>query len=607
MEIRIYYECLEQGNDYIKPWIEELTQKHNFEIKLVKRPRKPSQLPKGSIYAIQSLTTPDILITGIIKNKEYPLVLIEFTEAVTTEDHELQRTYGAVSAYLANMLYVKVSGDKSSEKVFGGAFYNPYSTPKILIEKFNYRGFIIADWITDSKDKYNLKRSADLPGCPPKIPILKDAIQSAVNSFIKNGENWFTPALIEFEKKDSFKEFEKKVLLADGYEKLLSTWKERGERNSNKNKLRYFVNKNWIGAKINRFSHAMDPDRGILTFISFVFTDSFNIYGIYALVRPRGGDILKENMTSLSKLKSKLKEALSKDEGGIPKWFSAELIKVINQARTLDDVIDFQTVWEKHFSKITDNKVVLTLAFFLDSLLLNHNGIRLKWDRKKLLGNKDGNNIELLRKFFGFSTHTSPAKIKLVETIVDEDEVTYAIAHRVLIPNDFRIVSISYPGSQGGGAILPDPSLGKAQPREYPDIIALPPVGHKNSDVILNESKGMFKQGNIEKDIKKILRYKEDIKLLTALRESLIVANVLDPNNKLHQIIIGVSFGINSSTTTDWRPASVDFIFRIVDRKSWAIGIFNQTLKELIPIINGDTNFPEVYIINNSLTETLFE
>lgn len=351
----------------------------------------------------------------------------------------------------------------------------------------------------------------------------------------------------------------------------------------------------------------MDPDRGILTFISFVFSDSFNIYGIYALVRPRGGDILKENMTSLSKLKLKLKEALLKDEGGIPKWFSAELTKVINQAKTLNDVIDFQTVWEKHFSKITDNKVVLTLAFFLDSLLLNYNGIRLKWDRKKLLGNKEGNIIELLKTFFGFSTYTSPSRIRLVETTVDEDEVTYAIAHRVLIPNNFRIVSISYPGSQGGGAILPNPSLGKAQPREYPDIIAMPPSSYKKNNVIINESKGMFNQAQVEKDTEKILRYKTDKKIQNALKESLLIANVLDSANTLHQIIIGVSFGINSSKKTTWQPANVDFIFRIVDRESWSIGIFNQTLKELIPIISGNTNFPEVYTINNNLTETLFE
>lgn len=607
MEIRIYYECLEQGNDYIKPWIDELKKKYNFKIKLVKQPGKLNQLRNGSIYAIQSLTTPDILITGIINNIEYPLILIEFTEAVTTEDHELQRTYGAVSAYLANMFYLKVSGNKSSEKVFGGAFYNPYSTPKILREKFNYRGFIIADWITESNDKFNLKRSLDLPGCPPQISIIKDVVQSAVLGFIKFHNNWFPEALKELEIKDSFKEFDKKVSQADGYEKLIITWKERSERNSNKNKLRYFVNKEWIGAKINRFSHAMDPDRGILTFISFVFSDLFKIYGIYALVRPRGGNLLKEDMSSLPKLKLKLKEALLKDGEGIPKWFANELINVVNQANTINDVIDFHKVWEKHFSKITDNKVVLTIAFFLDSLLLNHNGIRLKWDRKKLLGGKDGNFVELLKTFFGFSNYTTPIKIRLIENDVDEDEVTYAIVHRVLIPNKFKIVSISYPGSQGGSAILPDPSLGKSQPREYPDIIALLPAGHTNNDVILNESKGMFNKSIVERDTQKILRYKKDKKLQSALMESLVVANVLDSNDKLHKIIIGVSFGINSRKTTTWQPANVDFIFRIVDRKSWAIGIFNQTLKELIPIINGKTLFPEVYIINNNLSETLFD
>ncbi len=59
------------------------------DIVLVKRPRAAKELNHGSIAAIQTMTTPDALITGIVDDKEYPLVLIEFTEAVTTEDHEL--------------------------------------------------------------------------------------------------------------------------------------------------------------------------------------------------------------------------------------------------------------------------------------------------------------------------------------------------------------------------------------------------------------------------------------------------------------------------------------------------------------------------------------
>lgn len=117
--------------------------------------------------------------------------MIKFTEAVTTEDHELQRTYGTLATYLANIYYVKISGHKQSEKVFGGAEYNPYSTVKMLIENFDYHGFIIADWETEV-NVYTLLKNKNLPACPPEIPILKDTLQSAVKAFLKDTENWFS-------------------------------------------------------------------------------------------------------------------------------------------------------------------------------------------------------------------------------------------------------------------------------------------------------------------------------------------------------------------------------------------------------------------------------
>lgn len=245
-----------------------------------------------------------------------------------------------------------------------------------------------------------------------------------------------------------------------------------------------------------------------------------------------------------------------------------------------------------------------TIAYFLDGMFLNHNGIKLVWDRRKLLGNSKGEILSLLKKYFSSATFTK-ASPTVEETIeVDEDEVTYAIVHRVLIPNKFRIISISYPGSQGGGAILPDPDLGKAQPREYPDIVALPPMKNSNIDVVLNESKGMFRQTDIEKDTAKILRYKHNRKLQTALKENLVAAQVIDKNDIIRNILIGVACGVTSNTPTTWRPDEVDFIFRITDRKRWAIGIFNQTLRSLIPQIEGRTNFPTVYKIATNQVDT---
>lgn len=231
-------------------------------------------------------------------------------------------------------------------------------------------------------------------------------------------------------------------------------------------------------------------------------------------------------------------------------------------------------------------------------MYLNYNGVKLVWDRKKLLGNSLGVFLDLLKKYFHFATNSKAIEIEEVKKEVDEDEVTYAIVHRVLIPNGFKIVSISYPGSQGGGAVLPEPEKGKEQPREYPDIIAVSP--NSNEDVILNESKGMFKQAEIEKDTAKILRYKTELNYQKALKETLVVAKVIDEHSNIRNIIIGVAFGVTNNTSTTWQPDKIDFIFRVVDREKWAIGIFNQTLRDLIPVIEGQTNFPTVYQISKT-------
>lgn len=592
-QFRIYYESLEQANDYIRPLINAVADPAS--IVLVKRPRSSEGLPHGVVQAIQLLTTPDVLITGIKDNTEYPLALLEFSEAVATEDHELQRTYGAVASYLAEMFYIKISGNKQSEKVFGGAEYNPFSTPKILLDEFDYEGYIIADWDTQTDNLFTLLRNCDYPSCPPVIDILRDTIQTAVVSFLADREAWYANSIAELKTLDSYAVFREEVDKAPGSVALLTSWKGRGDRTTNRNKLRYFVTDDWIGAKINRFSHAMDPDRGILTFISFIFSAERKIYGIYALVRPRGADVLKGDMVDLDSLKTKFTHALEKDKGGIPSWFVEELETAVNGAESLDQEIDFQDAWERHKDKIESHKVVATIAYFLDGMYLNHNGLRLVWNRKALLGDDKAEFLTLLKEKHGFGVKGAPGALSEEASLVDEDEVTYAIVHRILIPNKFRIVSISYPGSQGGGAILPQPELGKAQPREYPDIIALPPEDNDHIDVILGESKGSFSQTSLEKETAKLLKYKDEEEPRKALRETLIVAKVIGQNNDIKNILIGVAFGATTATQTVWQPAGIDFIFRITDRSKWAIGIFNQALSDLITHIEGDTDFPTVY------------
>jgi hypothetical protein len=105
----------------------------------------------------------------------------------------------------------------------------------------------------------------------------------------------------------------------------------------------------------------------------------------------------------------------------------------------------------------------------------------------------------------------------------------------------------------------------------------------------------MFSRSSVEKDLKKIVRYKTDPQLQTALKETLFVAQVIGDDKQLRNIVIGVAFGVKNGAKTGWQPDNVDFIFRITNREEWAIGIFKQEMRDLISTIEGKTNFPTVY------------
>lgn len=603
VEIRIYYECLEQAYHYIQPLVESA--QCADAIHLVKRAQTATHFGIGALRAIHRLVIPDILITAVVRDQEIPLVIIEFSEAAKAEDHELQKTYGAVAAYLAQTFYIKVSGIKSSHKAYGAAEYNPYTTPRILRDAFGYNGYIFAQWPTNPDNPTELLRSPYYPACPPEIPILRDTIRSAVMAVYQNAKHWYDNALQLLRRTESYAQFERQVSTATSLDDLLTTWQARQARNKNPDKLRYFVRDGWVGAKINRFTHAMDPDRGILTFLSLLF-DTHSIWGIYALVRPKAKGVLKSKLETLPVLQKKLRAALDKDRGGIPPWLEKELIKYAARAKRLNARVNFQRVWQEYRTEIEKSKVVTTLAYFLDGLYLNQNGVQLYWDRYALLGGHKGNFTELIRKQFGFDVNTKPTPIALVTDNVDEDEVTYAIAHRVLIPNGFRILSISYPGAQGGFAILPEPEKGLAQVRQYPDVVAVPPY-LSSFDVLLDENKGMFQNAGVQSAVRQVNQYRTNPKSRRGLREALVRAKVIDQDGDIKDIVIGVGFGAVGQQTY-WRPDQVDFIFRVVGRTRWAIGIFRQDLREMIPVIESGTNYPECFrIVPSSDQPPLFD
>lgn len=564
---------------------------------------------KSVLRAIYSLVVPDILITGVYtdnanKAHEVPLLIIEFTEAVKTEDHELQRSYGAAAAMFAKCFYVKIASRKEPEKKFGGAPIDPYTLPRSFREQLGYDGFIHCEWKTEADNPLRLQTLSGFFGCPPHIKIFEETLKSAVIAFAATKTGWFNQAIKDLEKTTVYQNYEKCVMTAQSLAEKLVEWRER-ERKQSETKTRFYVRPDSIAAKIYRFGHAMDPDRGIVTFISAMFSAERKVFGIYSLVRPKsdkaGEDFLKKPLTQLSELKAKLRAALDKDERSVPAWFEDALSEKVDEAvkkgLPLNAELDITDVILKNKQNVS-GRVIMTICYFLDGLLLNYNGLKITWDRFQLLDATREEFLNALRQKFGFDAASRPIPIRLLTENCNEDEITYAIVHRVLLPNNFRVVSVSYPGAQGGAAVLPEPGTGRKQKRNYLDVVAFPPSESKaRFDVLLDENKGMFAAKKVEEDIAKLRKYQTDAIYKKALQTALIRAKVFSPDGKLRDIAIGVGFGVKENNCTTWNPADVDFIFRIKERTFWQIGIFRQDLKDLIAQVEGKTDFPACYEI----------
>lgn len=589
--IRIYYECLEQAHHYIRPVVDEVTTRPD-SVLLVRCPRNAKSLPPGTVSAIWSLGMPDVLITGVADGIEHPLAIVEFSEAVTTEDHELQRHFGAVSAALAKIFYIKVSGLKETEKEFGGADYDPYSTPKIFKEKLDYDGYVIAEWKTRPDNRNLLERDERYLSCPRPIPILEDTITTAVSTFLESPDGWYPRALQSLAERETFREYRREVSNASGARALLERWKSRIA--TNLNKTRYFVEDGKIRIKINRFSHAMDPDRGILIFVSLMFSEDFRIYGIYALVREGGGDLMKADLDR-DNFSRKLDEALRKDKP--PSWFSEALReRARKEPIRLSNQVDFQDVWVRHREEVATSKVMTTLAYFLDGMHLNHNGILVKWDRRELLGGTAGSHIELVSSHFGFNQHAGPVDVTPVQDQINEDEVAYAVVHFMLVPNSFRIVAVSYPGSQGGSAILPEPDRGRSQRRIYLDVIAIPPKGSTPVSVLLKECVAGFTTKGIQERVSKLEKFKTDEKTKAALDKAM--SKLLEEDFTAQRVATGIAFGRKQNQKTNWDQPGADFFFVVFDRARWEVYVWDSDLADLIEKTKGETEYPEVHQVS---------
>ncbi|MEM4270605.1 MAG: hypothetical protein QXO70_00760 [Candidatus Pacearchaeota archaeon] len=590
-EIRIYYESIEQGANYIKPIIENTLKKNklNIDIKLVR-------LKGNYVYYSQNVAPiifwkdPDILITAIIDDVEYPLLLIEFSNAVFTEDHELQRFDGLVASAENNCIYVKISPvTKLSQSEHGGNVDFDYIGPFSLILKKFGKLFYHFDWPCSDKGIVEVdKNYLSVPKEIKEFNLLVELLIKNISTKDFRKERW----IIDFEKEvlniKFFNEWKNKL---NGF-----TIPEVSSLNSSRTE--WISSKKEFILKLNRFGHAMDPERGMLAYYGTVYDKTISKMMFNDSNNAWYKDIPKEN---------EIKNYITKN--GLKKGYDFLYCFMLGSGLYNND--DFQKIVAGY--KQNKNEVLeIDITNFLNS-----NYLQLSKSMRTIFKNSislvvvdKSNNLKLKlvwKKFNKTEDYSSlPQKTFIKErTYFDEDDVTYITIHNVLKKNDFIILAVSYPGAQADKVVLIAPGTGRKQERRYIDIISYLPKKFTN----LQENKGRYSPNEIQKEIDELTKYKTKKEYKEAINSFI---DRFD-SNAPKVIKIGVGFWANSKFTIS-KIKELDirnldyFVYLTSDRKEWFI--WSTGKDNMFRVTNGNISICKTYEVvkeENNNTKFLSE
>lgn len=553
-KIRIYYESIEQGANYIKPMIEKSLNRAglNTDIELVRLKGSHSYYSKN-VAPIIFWKDPDILLTAIVDKVEYPLLMIEFSNAVFTEDHELQRFDGLVAAAESNCIYVKISPiTKKSQSEHGGNVDFDYLGPFSLILKRFKKVFFHFDWNCDERGIVLVDKN--YPSCPNQITAFYKLLEYLMKSISING----------YESNKWIGNFEE-IIFADRYFK---EWKNKLEKfgfpdikSLNTSRTEWVDSRKEFVLKLNRFGHAMDPERGMLSY-----------YGTF-YDKTASKMLFSEDNNAWYKDIPKEKEI----EHHIEKFglkTGYDYLYCFMLGSGLYNNNDFKRIVSRYV-KNKESKMEIDLTEFL-----NKNYISLSKAMRTIFKNSvyfyiTNDNSEVKVKLFWnhFNNGKDYSELPDITNIVerkyfDEDDVTYITVHNILKKNGYVLLAVSYPGAQADRVVLIAPGTGRRQQRRYIDIISYLPKKYTN----LQENKGAYSPTEIQNEIDELSKYKTEKDHIEA------IGSFIDrfDKNAPKVVKIGIGFWANSkfniSKVKELDIRKLDyFVYLAPDRKEWFI------------------------------------
>lgn len=566
-EIRIYAGCLEQGLDF-KDYFLNIDK--NLIIKNI-YPTKTRGVILESDSILQKITKLkdfDIAISIISQNKEIPILMIEYSTAVPTDDHKMQRSdvYFWASLFQIPVLKISPLYKNSFGKHGGGDKITLLQEVNLTLKQKAIVYFI--DWksnknsqlITDDKKLSCIAKSGEL------YKILENILEK-IKIYTDFKEVYFN--LLQ----EQMKYFNDKEL-----QKLQNNFvnSARFERMGNK-----------LIVKINRFGHAMDPDRGILFFVS-------GLFGIENIITKF--IVQKERMTGRESYKT-LFDGLSCN---IQAKISSLIAQTFNENTALEIfktatgiLLDFKRINSKSY-KILDTDLIDFLrtyksitykSIFINSSELqlcdyNHNVLcKIVWNDKIIKDYLQSLNTNI-------NTPLTLSKVSFNNT--KEDIITYASA-LLLEKIGCKILAISYPDAQGDKAILI--GQGRNTKRIYLDIVAI--NEHKNHlkafncFVFLQENKEKYT--DLKDDEFKLLDLKNNhFNSLEILLQKLDFKHFITQND--------IYLGLGSKYTKKSILFNVDYIFAFDIESnetqtiiSWNIAIINFDLYDIFkPLLDAN-------------------
>jgi hypothetical protein len=581
-EIRLYYESIEQAYHYVLPIIQKAIRvpPQEIGIKLVKM-EKEYNCYSRRVAPVLFWKEPDVLMTVVESNKEYPLLLIEFSTAVFTEDHELQRFDGMLAAAKNNCIYVKISPTKKeSPYEHGGKVEFDYIQPfRLIYFKYN-KPYFHFEWECDEKGV--VITDPRFLSCPGRIPEFEILVETIVKEIVENGysDYWINNVCNKLQNYDYFKEWLNKLKIELRTD--LSSFNTSRTRWIKKEPL---LGSGALEVKLNRFGHAMDPERGMLAYYG---TLSQNI--VSKMVFSKSTNAWYKDIPKEEEIKNIVNKGLKNVYDfllcfalGSGLYANEEFMNIITKYKTCAEehvIIDLTDFIRKYFFKL--GKPLRTIFVYSKIFVIEDDSsqrrVTFVWE-----------SCPETQAYENF-----PEVTQIVERrVLDEDDVTYIVIHNILKPNGYKIIAVSYPGAQGDRRILVQAGTGRRQPRKYIDIISFLPKKATN----LEENKGAYNANEVQNDINELSLYKTNETYKEGLTNFL---KRFAPEAIGTPIRIGVGFWASRSFTIshimklDLKDLDY-FIYITRDRKLWKIW---QTGKDNIFLTtSGDVSLPETYEI----------